>query len=508
MRTIFGILLGLLLVTTTPGCSKPSQDKLKGDRFDPVRILIDQQMKKHKVASFSIAAAQDGKIVWEESFGWADKEKQIPATPHSMYAMASITKSLTATGLMVLVERGLVDLDRPVNDYLPGAKLVSFVGSPDEATVRRVLEHSAGLPMHANVFAIAPGSPLLPDEDESIRRYGIIVNDPGKEYEYSNFGYGIIDRVISAVSGKSYGEFMQSEVFAPLGMTHTSVMVDPSLEEFAVQSYDAEGKPVPRLDFDHRGASAVYASVHDLLRYGMFHLKNHLPDQTPILRDETIDLTHAPSSLRVPGEDVAEVHSGLGWAVVDLSGVRFLGASGGMPGTVTRLALIPEKNVAVALAMNSGLSEVYNPWDVEWETLAALVPDFPAVPEIPRVKSNRAAFPPDLQGEWMGTVKTYDGVLPARLSFTGGTTMTLAIDGKPGQLVRVENPLGPAGYFDGVVKGTFFGRIPTEDATRSQHVVYLNVRPRGEKLAGTVSAVAMNRMFILPSWIELERANE
>jgi len=105
-------------------------------------------------------------------------------------------------------------------------------------------------------------------------------------------------------------------------------------------------------------------------------------------------------------------------------------------------------------------------------------------------------------------VKTYDGVLPARLSIKGGSTITLSIDGKPGQPVRVENPLGPAGYFDGVVKGTFFGRIPTEDATRSQHVVYLNVRPRGDKLTGTVAAVAMNRMFILPSWIELERAGE
>jgi CubicO group peptidase (beta-lactamase class C family) len=507
MRLILGCLFLLILLMPT-GCSNPPQDNLKGDRFDPVRILIDKQMKKHKIASFSIAAAQEGKIVWEESFGWADKEKQTPATPQSMYAMASITKSLTATGLMVLVERGLVDLDRPVNDYLPGAKLVSFVGSPDEATVRRVLEHSAGLPMHANVFAIAPGSPLPPDEDESIRRYGIIVNDPGKEYEYSNFGYGIIDRVISAVSGKSYGEFTQSEVFAPLGMTHTSVMVDSSLEEFAVQSYDAEGKPVPRLDFDHRGASAVYASVHDLLRYGMFHLKNHLPDQTPILRDETIDLTHQPSGPRMPEQDPAEVHPGLGWAVVDLSGVRFLGASGGMPGTVTRLALIPEKNVAVALAMNSGLSEVYNPWDVEWETLAALVPGFPERPEIPQAKSNRAAFPPDLQGEWTGTVKTYDGVLPARLSITGGSTITLSIDGKPVQPVPVENPLGLVGYYDGVVKGPFLGEMPTDDARRSQHVLLLNMRPRGEKLCGTISAVATNRMFILPSWIELEKPGE
>ncbi len=72
MRTILGFFLGLLLVTATPGCSTPNQDTLKGDRFDPVRTLIDQRMKEHKIASFSIAAAQDGKIVGEESFGWAD----------------------------------------------------------------------------------------------------------------------------------------------------------------------------------------------------------------------------------------------------------------------------------------------------------------------------------------------------------------------------------------------------------------------------------------------------
>jgi CubicO group peptidase (beta-lactamase class C family) len=508
MRPMLGCLLTLTLLSPVLGCSQPPQAKLKGDRFDSVRTLIDRTMKEHGAASLSIAAAQDGKIVWEESFGWADKQKLSPATPHSMYALASITKSLTATGLMVLVERGLVDLDKPVNDYLPESKLVSFVGDAKEATVRRVLQHTAGLPMHANTFPIIPGAPSPPNEDESIRRYGIIVQEPGREYEYSNFGYGIIDRIIAAVSGRSYAEFMEREVFKPLGMTHTSVMVDSSLEQFAVQNYDAQGKPTPRLDFDHRGASAVYASVHDLVRYGMFHLKNDLGDQAQIISDASIDLTHEPSELRMPEQDLAEVHVGLGWAVVDLSGYRFLSASGGMPGTVTRLALIPDKNVAVAITINSGLSEVYSPWDIEWETFAALLPDFPEPPEIPRAKPDRSPFPPEIRGQWTGTIKTYEGVLPARLSIGNGSTISLDIDGRTTQPIPVENPLGFVGFQDGVLKGPFFGAIPTDDARRSPHVLFLRLRLRDDSLYGYIAAAAMDRTFVLPSWMELKKVNE
>lgn len=508
MRMHFPCFLLAIFLASAIACSGSAQKNLQGDRFDSVRVLIEKKMKEHRIASISIAAAQDGRIVWEESFGWADTEKKIHATPHSMYALASISKSMTATGLMVLVERGLVALDKPINDYLPGAKLTTFVGDSDEATVRRVLQHAAGLPMHVNIFPAGEGLPLPPDPDESIRRYGIVVQEPGTEYHYSNFGYGVIDRVISAVSGRSYAQFMQTEVFAPLGMTHTSVMVDSSLEEFAVRHYDAQGKVVPRLDFDHRGASAVYASVHDLIRYGMFHLKNDLPNQSRIVSSETLDIMHAPSEFRVSEEETAEVRTGLGWAVIDLSGIRFLGVTGGMAGTVTRLALIPNKNVAVAVVVNSSPSGGYNPWDIEWETFAALLPDFPERPETPKPKTERPPFPPGLSGEWTGTVKTYDGVLPARLSIGNDSKVSLAIDGRTAQPIPVENPLGLVGFYDGVFKGPFFGAIPTDDARRSQSVLFLRLRLRDDTMYGYVAAVAMDRTFILPSWMALKKVTE
>jgi CubicO group peptidase (beta-lactamase class C family) len=87
---------------------------------------------------------------------------------------------------MVLAEKRLLDLDKPVNDYLGDAKLTAHVGNADQATLRRMLYLEAGMPMHWNIFyATEPGRP--PSQDESIRRYGIIVNEPGGEYVYSNF---------------------------------------------------------------------------------------------------------------------------------------------------------------------------------------------------------------------------------------------------------------------------------------------------------------------------------
>ena len=149
----------------------------------------------------------------------------VAATEHTMYSLASISKPVTATGLMVLVERKQIDLDRPVNDYLGAARVRGRAGDAALATVRRVANHSSGLPLHYQFFyADEPFRP--PSMDETIRRYGNLVTIPGERYEYSNLGYGILDYVISRVSGRPYAEFMREEVFGKLGLTHTSVHVD------------------------------------------------------------------------------------------------------------------------------------------------------------------------------------------------------------------------------------------------------------------------------------------
>ncbi|MGA7341723.1 MAG: serine hydrolase domain-containing protein, partial [Terracidiphilus sp.] len=242
--------------------SAPAQDQ-----FDGVRASIRKRITDQSVPSVAVAVAQHGKIIWEEGFGWADRENGIPATENTMYSLASISKPITATALMTLVQAGKIDLDKPINDYLGDAKLKARIGDANDATVRRVANHSSGLPLHYQFF-LSNEPYQKPSYDETILRYGNLVTIPGEHYQYSNLGFGIVGYVLSRVSGEGYADFMRDAVFLKLGMTHTSVGVGPGLEKFQAIRYDQKGSPIPFYDFDHPGASAIYSSAHDLVRFG------------------------------------------------------------------------------------------------------------------------------------------------------------------------------------------------------------------------------------------------
>ena len=502
-RVLLPIAAAALLAAAACNSTSTPEITPSGDRFDSTRRLINEALREG-APSIAIAAAQDGRIVWEEAFGWADRGNGTAATAHSVYALASISKSFTATGLMILVERGLVDLDRPVNDYLGEAKLTPFAGDPTGPTVRQVLQFTSGLPTHVNIF-VGDDRRLRPDQDESIRRYGIVVDEPGREYVYSNFGYGVLDRVISKVSGRSYAEFMQSEVFEPLGLEHTAVFPDPALKAQTATLYDRRGNPMPPIDFDHRGASAVRACVHDLIRWGLFHLEQRPPGQRRILSDEAIDRLHRPSEFDVPGEGIGRVRMGLGLAVVDMEGIRFLIASGGMPGCTARLALIPAYNVAVATLMNGESGEAHDLWRIEWETFRALLPNFPEAPEIPAAEQAAGEIPQELDGSWSGSVRTDQGDLPARLSIQDQSITALEIGGTRSRPIQIRNPLGQPSFHGLILEAPFFGSLATDEARRAHHVLFLRVRRQDDRLTGVVSAVALNRTFWLPYWIDLKR---
>src|SRR3979490_392869 len=120
--------------------------RLYADRFDGVRQSIRRQLVETQAPSIAVAVAKDGRIIWEQGFGWADREKRITADEHTMYSVASISKPITATGLMTLVQAEKINLDRPVNEYLGNARLRGHAGDAAQATVRRVANHSSGLP--------------------------------------------------------------------------------------------------------------------------------------------------------------------------------------------------------------------------------------------------------------------------------------------------------------------------------------------------------------------------
>ena len=245
--------------------------------FDSVKDLIEVILQTAGIpCSIAVDVAKDGQIRWEEGFGWANWDGRIKASPYTLYSLASITKPITATAIMLLHQQGRLDLDRPINDYLGAARVNARGWDERECTIRRILNHTSGLPLHYHFF-YADEPYTRPPMDETIHRYANLVRAPGERYCYSNLGYGILDYVISRVSAKSYADFMQEELFQPLGMPHASVDIAPGLAKFAAERYGSDSVPYPFYVTDQPGGSAVFCSAHGLARFGMFHLKERLP---------------------------------------------------------------------------------------------------------------------------------------------------------------------------------------------------------------------------------------
>jgi CubicO group peptidase (beta-lactamase class C family) len=488
------IAYALVLFATVITAASARQHKNPVDAYDGVREFIRQQLSERRLPSVAVAVAREGKIIWEEAFGFADVENRIPATPHTMYSLASISKPITATGLMILKERGRIALDRPINEYLGEAKIAVRVGNPVDATVRRVANHTSGLPLHYQFF-YEDESYRAPSRDETIRRYGNCVTVPGERYQYSNLGYGILDYIIARVSGRSYAEFMRTEVFQPLGLTHTSVNIGPGLEKHQAIRYGLDGTPIPFYDFDHPGGSAVYASAHDLVRFGMFHLKAHLPDQKAILKDKTI--TEMQKATVGTGDKSGY---GIGWGTNESpSGRLVISHSGGMGGVSTLLRLYPSEKIAIVVLSNASSNL---PGQV-MERIVAVV-----APEPPRNPGTQNQPPPDfkphgeLLGDWQGKVHTYKGELSFRLTF------------QPDGVVRAQlgtqstTSLNRAQFRDGYLSGSFTGDIGTEDANRTSYALALLLKQRGAVLNGAMTAQSLPGRRVgnaLTHWVELKK---
>jgi CubicO group peptidase (beta-lactamase class C family) len=497
LRSLFCALLVLLAVAAT--ASSPAW--AGGDRFERLRERIRTRMDDRRIPSLAVAVARKDEILWAEAFGWSDREKEIPATAHTMYSLASITKPFTATGLMLLVEQGRIDLGRPIDNYLGDAKLTTWVGDSEDATVRRVANHTSGLPLHHHFFPSDEPYPR-PPMVETIRRYGNIVTAPGKEYVYSNLGYGILEYAIERVSGKSYGSFLREEVFLPLGLEHTAVALAPDGNGRHAVRYDSDGEPLPFYDFDHRGASAIFACVHDLVRFGMFHLRVRMEGQKAVLSDRAIKEMQKSTVRKPEGGGY-----GIGWETYTRRGYRIVTHRGGMGGVSTSLVLVPSAKIAVAV-LASGRTDL--PQRVTDEILSTVIPRYARTSTSSRTMrvsaqvNRQGSFKPPkkLLGTWTGTVETYNGSLPLTFVVTKASGVRARLDDQP------ETEVGGVTLRKSYFSGWMSGDIGTEDANRRRYLLGFSLKLRGEVLNGSVTAVSFPNEKLpnaLSHWVELKK---
>ncbi len=177
--------------------SKPGR---KQPDFQPIRTQILQAVAQGAATGVAVAVAHRGRIVWEEGFGWANREAELKAMPRTAFRMASITKPFTATTLLTPVAEGKVSLDGPANRYLSNSSIEGANGNADAATVRLLGAHASGLPEMFEEYSQEEANLAL-RPDALLREYGRLAYPPGSCYEYSNIGFAALGAIASNLTG-------------------------------------------------------------------------------------------------------------------------------------------------------------------------------------------------------------------------------------------------------------------------------------------------------------------
>ena len=187
---------------------------------DKVDDLVRAEMKRHQIPGLSLAVLKNGKILKAKGYGFANMEWSVPATPETVYQLASVTKCFTATAVMQLVEDGKLTLKDRILGHLP-----DLPKAWSEVTVWHLLTHSSGIKSYTQLAAIADN----PTKHFSAAEMIALVADlplefrPGERYDYSNTGYYLLGMLIENRSGQSYGAFLEKRIFKPAGMADTRV---------------------------------------------------------------------------------------------------------------------------------------------------------------------------------------------------------------------------------------------------------------------------------------------
>jgi len=487
--------------------------------FSTVRAYIQKTIADKQLPSVSVAVAKNGKIIWEQAFGWADRENMIPAAPDTIYALASLTKPYTSTGVMELVEQHKIDLDRPINEYLGSAPLTAIVGDASGATVRRVLCHTSGLPIHS-VNLLGNGD-QIPSMADTIRRYGALVNSPGEYFEYSNLGFGALGYMTSLVSQLDWKDYMRAKVFLPLGLLHTSVGIGPGLDAFAAARYDNGNHRLPPFAADTPGASTIWSSTHDVIRFGMFQLKDHLADQQRIVSDATLDLMKTPATGGVPsaGTMLGRKSYGLGWFIdPDDHGYMVLSHEGAGLGATTTLELFPADDLAIVVLINQGIVED-TLVDIVQHVAAGILPKYAAALNAGPPAPAQSASSPETQlpllaelvGTWTGTARTWQGSVPLTLTVQPDGDVHVRLGDQLETLLTTVPPF----IKEHRLVGMFTGTMPTPDVKNYADKVGLTLSLRGGRLIG--EALAFNTQdfdpyagkpeFTVSSYVELTKTS-
>ncbi|MCG8466994.1 MAG: beta-lactamase family protein [Gemmatimonadetes bacterium] len=312
---------------------------------------LEGQIAYRELPGVVVGVVSGDELVWAKGFGYADVDAGRRMTSETKFRMASHSKLFTATAIMQLREQGKLRLDDPVSDYLPWFEFRAAEPDDPPITVEHLLTHSSGLPREADDHWTSHEFPtedelreLLPDRKAPF--------SPEVRWKYSNLAYTIAGMVIEAVSGQSWADYLQANIFDPLGMTSSSVDLDVDGLATGYTSRQLDGTRDVFPFVDARGmaaATGLTSTVEDMAEFVSAQFRQGARGEDRILGTASLREMHRIRML----ESTWTRGQGIGFAIERTDGKIFIGHGGGYPGYTTRTTIQLDEKVGVIALTNT-----------------------------------------------------------------------------------------------------------------------------------------------------------
>ncbi|HEX5068956.1 MAG TPA: serine hydrolase domain-containing protein [Vicinamibacterales bacterium] len=316
-------------------------------KFDQLAALVSQKMTEYNIPGVAFGMVKDGAVT-VRGFGVTNIDNPQPITPDTIFALASISKTLTTTAILRLVEQGKIDLNAPVRKYLPGFTLQDE-SAASSVTIWHLLTHTPG--WEGQLTPADKGVDTLAAFVDTMKNLPQLA-PPGTVWSYNNAGFSVAGRVIEVVTGQNINDALRTLVFQPIGLTRAFTRLeDVASFPFSVAHQQRGGATVvtrPLMKSSSVTAGGVSMSLRDVLTYGSFHLGDGTgADGKPVLSKASLELMRTPRVHKAGTDD----DMGLGWHLRTVGGV-VTAAHGGTLGHCLLLELVPSRHLAFAILTN------------------------------------------------------------------------------------------------------------------------------------------------------------
>ncbi len=370
LRVIVLSLIFLCFLALNCSSLHPDRPAFKKVDFQEAVTVFDStirsNLERQRIPGAAVALVRDGRVIFWRCYGFVDTEQKVAITEDTYFMLGSLTKSFTALAVLKLIEQGIIDPNADIRKYIPEFSIKSLHGGKVSITVNHLLTHTSGLMI--DYYARFTGGKKYSNADIlSQLKNEYLCFEPGSASKYSNIGYRLLGMIIERVTGEPFENYLEREIFKPLGMTKSSFSYTDDMAPFMSKGHN-EDKELSRVDNEDRAASGLFSTLKDLIVFLKFLSSDAAQSPAGINNKKIIDSVIRDANPAIDTfYDNKNIYSS-GWYLnsFQFQGIQtVLSSSGNINGFSTAMTYVPEERLGIVILTNSSVG-----WKADVEIIA------------------------------------------------------------------------------------------------------------------------------------------